>query len=136
VVEYEPTAAYASALVQEPIITTAASVWMDDGILHIESNGRPSTRESVSETLDAVRSIIGGAPKPVLFDARRWPKGDPEAWIAVIQRMQESFSAVAMLLDANSPGDVGEYPTVIDRLLIPFRVFTDEAEALASLNSG
>lgn len=116
---------------QEPITTTATSVWIADGVLHIESNGVRSTKDSVLETFDAVHTLIGGAPKPVLFDARKWPSGNPDAWVTVIERMQESFTRAAMLLDPADPVDVGEYPTVIDRLLIPFRVFTDEAEALA-----
>jgi len=42
---------------------------------------------------------------------------------------------VAMLIDPESPPTLGSYPETIDRLLIPFRVFTEEAEAVAFLRT-
>ncbi len=111
----------------------ASIVWIEDGIIHVEAKGVPSTRETALEMFDSVQGLLDGTPLPALFDARKWPAGDPEMWVTVIANLTSTFSAIAMLLDPASPADVGEYPAVIDRLLIPFRTFTDEAEAIAFL---
>ncbi len=108
-------------------------MWLDDDILHVEAKGVASTRESAMEMFDSVNDLLGGTPKPVLFDARKWPSGDPAMWATVITRLQRTFTAVAMLLDPQSPAEVGDYPSIIDRSLIPFKTFTDETEALSFL---
>ncbi len=40
------------------IKTTANAVWIDDGIIHIQANGSPSTGDTVNETLKVIRDLI------------------------------------------------------------------------------
>ena len=42
---------------------------------------------------------------------------------------------MAMLIDAESSASVSALPPMIDRLLIPCRIFTDEAQAMEFLRS-
>lgn len=112
---------------------TASVVWLEDGVIHVQAKGVASTKESAVEMFDSVRDLLAGSRKPVLFDARQWPSGNSAMWATVITNLQSTFTAIAMLVDPDSPSEVGEYPAIIDRLLIPFRLFTDEEEALAFL---
>ncbi len=117
------------------IETMGSTVWMEGGIVVTRAKNRPSTRESVTELFDVVRDLVEGVPRPLLFDARVWPKGEPEAWTTAISNFEATCTAVAMLIDPGSPAETTGFPAVIDRLLIPFRIFTDEAEAVAFLRS-
>ena len=117
----------------DAIETTSMTVWIDDGIVCFRSRGVPSTRETVIETLGVVGDLVGGAPKPVLFDARAWPSADPQSWSTFISKAEGLFSAAAVIVGSESLDQLGGFPDVIDRLLVPFKVFTDEAEALAFL---
>jgi len=113
--------------------TATASVSLDGEIVVIRSTGVHSTPESVSETLAVVRTILNGVRRPLLFDARKWPGGEPEAWVTFISAAEQLFSACAMLFDTPAPAVVGRFPEFIDRFVIPFRTFIDESEALAFL---
>ena len=111
------------------------TVWVADGIIHLRSNGTPSTSDSVIETLGVVRELTGGVARPVLFDARSWPAGDAGSWKTIIEAWESVFTAAAMLVDAEESPSVGKYLETIDRLLAPFEVFTDETAALTFLNN-
>ena len=117
----------------DAIETTTAFIWIDDGIIFEQANGVPSTSESVNEVFAAMRATSGGVPRPLLFDARKWPGGDVRGWPTAVTNLASSLTAFAMLIDPGSPVGVGPFPDAINRLLIPFRVFTGEAEALAYL---
>ncbi len=110
--------------------TATAIIMLDGEILIIRSTGVHSTPESVNETLVAVKVLLGGIRRPLLFDARKWPGGDPEAWVTFISSAEQMFSAGAMLFDTLAPPVVGRFPEFIDRFVIPFRTFTDESEAI------
>jgi hypothetical protein len=118
----------------ESFETATASVLLDGEVLVIRSTGVHSTPDSVTETLAGVRSILQGVRRPLLFDARKWPGGDPEAWVTFISAAEQLFSAGAMLFEASVPAVVGRFPEFIDRFVIPFRTFTDESEAMEFLS--
>jgi hypothetical protein len=40
------------------------------------------------------------------------------------------FTAVAMMIDIAATADVGPFPKLIDRLVVPYRIFEDEDAAL------
>ena len=82
---------------------SATLVWLEDEIVHVEAKGVASTRESAMEMFDSVNDLLGGTPKPVLFDARKWPSGDPTMWATIITRLQRTFTAVAMLIRYSWP---------------------------------
>jgi hypothetical protein len=113
--------------------TATASVSLDGEILVIRSTGVHSTPESVNETLAGIKAILGDVRRPLLFDARKWPGGDPEAWVTFISAAEQMFSAGAMLFEGSAPAVVGRFPEFIDRFVIPFRTFTDESEAMEFL---
>ena len=117
----------------EPVETSAATLWVDENILHIRSKGVVSTRDTVVETFEAVGTLTKGSPLPALCDVRMWASGDSESWLGFISAAPSSFTAVAVLVDPDRPPEMAGYPDAIDRLLMPFRMFTDEAEALAFL---
>ena len=52
------------------IETAATTVWFEDGIVHIRTEGIPSTAQTVTDTFDAVSTLTGDVPYPVLADAR------------------------------------------------------------------
>ncbi|MBK5268827.1 MAG: hypothetical protein JJE47_15510 [Acidimicrobiia bacterium] len=116
-----------------PVETLATHVTLADGLFHIVSKGVVSTDESVSATIEAATRLAGGRRHPVLFDARIWPGGDPRGWLAVINQMRAVFSAGSMIVDPAMLESLSERFDPLGRLLIPFRVFTNEDEALAFL---
>ena len=56
-------------------------------------------------------------------------------WAAAITKFEWPVTAVAMLVGPETSEHADTFPAVIDRLLIPFRVFTAESEALAFLGA-
>lgn len=120
----------------EPIETTTARMWLDDeGIGHYVSIGVASTRETVIESMEALGELSGGQPLPILFDSRGWPSGDPASWVQFINTIGTVCSAAAVVVDAESEPKLGAFPPLLDSLMIPFRMFADENEALEFLRS-
>ena len=118
----------------DAIETTTSVIWIDDGIIRIRSIAdAPSTAETVAEMFAVIRELTDGVPMPVLDNVRNWPGADHGAWSTFVSDALSLFSAIAWVVDAESSARLGAFPEVIDRLLVPFRVFTDEAEALAFL---
>ena len=115
--------------------TTATRVWVDDGIIHILSKGVGSTAATVAETFEAVRSLVGDRPLPVLFDARDWPSGSMDAWPVVIANAESVFTRAAVLREGSRSDHMGMagFSEVFNRLIIPFEVFADEGEARSFL---
>ena len=114
--------------------TATSFVWIDDGIIHIQSTkGVPSTAETVADTFAAIRGLTSGVPKPVLDDVRGWPGANHGAWGAFVSKALSLFSAIAWVADAEAVPRLGAFPDTIDRLLVPFAIFTNEADALRFL---
>ena len=57
-------------VIDHVIETAATTVWFEDGIVHIRTEGIPSTAQTVTDTFDAVSTLTGDVPYPVLADAR------------------------------------------------------------------
>ena len=114
--------------------TSAARIWIDDeGIVHYAAIGAASTAESVIEGLTAVRDMTDGHPSPILFDARGWHSGDPNSWVQFIGMIESVCSAAGVVIDAESLPKMGTFPALLDSLVIPFRLFPSEDEALKFL---
>ena len=115
------------------ITTTAASVYIDDqGLLHIVSNGTSSNKETLNETFAAARTLIE-QPIPTLFDARKWPMGGSDFWVAFIDALPSVVSAGAILIDPGASSALGGFPKAVNRLMVPFEVFTSDVEAVEFL---
>ena len=118
----------------EIVETAAACIWLDDeGIIHYVSRGVVSTTQSVDEGMQAVARLSGGQRVPILFDARSWPKGDPSSWVRFISLVGNVCLAAAVLVSEHSAKALGRFPDFIDDLVVPFRLFDDEAAAIEFL---
>ena len=115
----------------DAIETTGSIIWMDSRIIHGRARGGLGTADTTNEALSLFRELTGGIPAPLLFDARKWPGGDIGAWATAATYLESSLTAYAILVEPESSVATGPYS--LDRLPIPFRVFTDAAEALAFL---
>ena len=114
--------------------TANAFISLVDGILIVRTKTNQGTEESFAEGLDVIGRLVGGIPRPALWDVRAWRGATPEAWGYLIPRIAHLVNAVAMLVPANENYRVGPFPDAINRLLVPFRVFTDEREGLEYLS--
>ena len=114
--------------------TETATIWLDDeGIVHVESRGVPSTQETAAKSLLVVSDLVGGRRAPILFDARQWPMGDGPSWAQFISMIGDVCSAGAVLVDGKASPGIDSFSPAIDSLIIPFRVFTDEDAAVSFL---
>jgi len=120
---------------EDAIETGTATIWLEDGIIFERFKGAPATSESTTKVFDVIRDLCEGSPRPFLLDARIWWGGAQEAWGTAVKELTSTFSAVAMLVEPEVAAKIGPFPDSINRLLIPFQVFTDEAEALAFVRS-
>lgn len=117
------------------IKTTEGTIWLQDGILIQRMTDVRSTLETVDETFRVFSDLSGSSRRPFLFDVRKWQGGDPEAWNLAIQKTASTFSAVAILVDADSASVAGSFPDAVNQFLIPAQTFTNEEEALAFLRN-
>ena len=97
--------------------------------------GVESSDRTVRESMELLADLVAGTPAPILFDARNWPSGDAQSWARFIGQIESVCSAGAVLVDTENPPRLGKYPSLLDALLIPFRVFNDETEAMAFLRT-
>jgi len=112
------------------IATRASSIFVDDhGLLHIVSNGTPSTPETIEETFGAARALTP-TPVPTLFDARQWPVGGSDLWVTFIDLLPSVVSAGAILIEPEGAAGLGGFPRAVNRLMFPFEVFSTESEAM------
>ncbi len=116
--------------------TKTGRIWLDDeGIIHIVATGEPSTADSTAETLGVVEELTASGKAPILFDVRQWPSGDPGFWVLFINTIESVCLAGAAVIDPQAADSLGTFPSIIDSLLIPFRVFPDEDEAMSFLRT-
>ena len=116
--------------------TTTSRIWADDeGIIHIVATGAPSTADTAAESLGVLRELIAGGKAPIILDVRRWPSGDARFWSSLVNMIEGVCLAAAVVVDPQVPDRLGAFPSAIDSLLIPFRVFPNDDEALAFLRT-
>jgi hypothetical protein len=113
--------------------TPHSFLWIHEGILMERTKAVRSTIESVEELFDVIDDLSGDTPRPFLFDIRVWKGGSSEAWKLAVEKTLRHFSAVAVLIDPDSPSVTSLMPKAIGKLLIPVRFFVDENEALEFL---
>lgn len=107
----------------------------DDGIVvGIAINPEvPRTAGNVAASLDELEQLLDGDVRPGLWDARPAIGFPPAAWNTLIRRLLSSISALAIIADERVREAIGAFPSAMDALLIPVRVFDDEAAAIAWL---
>jgi len=117
----------------DAIETIGSFVWLEDGIVFTQAKGITSTYETIDQLFRVVRDLMGGRPGPLLHDNQNWAPRPANLWPTVVGEMQATCTAAVMLVSPESESEVGPFPEVIDRMVVPFKVMTDEAEALAFL---
>jgi hypothetical protein len=89
--------------------------------------------------MDALSEIAGDDRRPVLWDIRGSTIGRPESMQVFVGRAAESMSAIALLIDAEASPELSSrieaFSPIVDVLLMPVRVFSEESEASAWLQS-
>jgi len=120
-------------LPEKAIETNTETIWLDDGIVIAKLTGEPTTSATVERAFAVYRDLTKGSPRPLLLDARNWPGADAASWETAIRNIQSTLSAIAMLVTPETLLKTGPFPSAINQLMIPVRVFTDEAEALEFL---
>jgi len=116
-----------------PIETPTTTVWFDGAVIHIRTKGVPSTAHTLEETFRAVRAVTGGTAHPVLTDARPGLSWEPPTWGTFLANAPAAFTAIAVLIDPAAAPNPGSFQEIIEKFFMPFRLFTDEAEAMAFL---
>lgn len=103
----------------------------DDGIATATPRKpqHPRTPELMMQALDDLERFLAGTPRPILWDPRTVVPLPPGAWRAIIERLETIVVALAILVDDEQEHGLGSFPAAIDTLLLPVRLFTDEAEA-------
>ena len=103
----------------------------DDGIVWAESQpGVEPTEELLQEAEAACRSLRREERRPALWDIRLLTKPKPGAWMGFIEGAPNNLTAIAVLGDQVHIDLLGSFPELINSLLLPLQLFTDEASAL------
>ena len=111
-----------------------AEIWLDDeGIIHFRAMGIRSTAASVERNFRFAHKLAGGTPVPFLFHAENWPSGDAMSWRRFIDVIESVSSAVAVIMPEADRPKMGRFPELLDALVVPFRMFTEEDDAMAFL---
>ena len=115
-------------------ITQATRVIDDGDVIRVIGIGAQHTPATVVETFAAVQELSGSDRMPILFDARDWGEIELPSWVQFVSNIERVCLAAAVLVEPDDLTQyVGIFPDVVDRLVIPFRVFEEEADALAFL---
>ena len=103
----------------------------DDGIIWAESQpGIEPTEMLLEEAESACRRLRRTTRRAAIWDIRRLERPKPDAWVRFIEGAPNNLLAIAVVGEPEHIKLLGSFPGLIDSLLIPFRLFTDEASAL------
>jgi hypothetical protein len=116
----------------------AQLVWLDsEGILHARSKLHCDLNlEDAQEIIRKVGELGGGKPRPILVDLTHMRSMSREArkYFASPEPAKVE-SAAALLVKSPLAKAIGNFFMGLNKSLIPARLFTSEAEALAWLRS-
>ncbi|MDJ0954150.1 MAG: hypothetical protein QNJ81_10765 [Acidimicrobiia bacterium] len=104
----------------------------DDGIV-IGRDINPETERTtqlVSDSFDRVRELTQGRRAPGLWDARSIPNFPLSVWTVFVDRIDKVVVALAILVGESGERAMGAFSEVLSSLLIPVRLFDDEAAAI------
>ena len=107
----------------------------DDGIVWAESQpGVEPNAELIQEAELACRRLRKEKRRPAIWDIRHLAKPRPDAWVRFLEGAPNNLVAVAVVGHPEQVQLLGSFPGLIDSLLLPLRLFTDEASALEWLS--
>jgi len=111
-------------------------LWLDDeGIVRCEGlPGVAQTKADAEEALDAIRDLAGHRRVLVLVDIRRISSVDRGARLHYASPEQKRWTrAGGLLVGSPLSRAIGNFFLGLNKLPIPFRLFSSEAEALCWL---
>lgn len=107
----------------------------DDGIVRV--NVKPNAQISLQDaqiSIRAIRELCGGKCTPVLVDMRGLAGIDREARLYFAgEETAKVESAAALIIESPLSKAIGNFFLGLNKPIIPTRLFTGEAEALAWL---
>ncbi len=102
-----------------------------DGIIFADSQaGVEPTSALLQEAEEACHQVRGDVRRPALWNIQQLTRPKPEAWLGFIQNAPKNLTAVAVVGDTEQVRLLGAFPSLINDLLLPLRMFDDEAEAV------
>ncbi len=103
----------------------------DDGVVRATSKpGVEPTIDLLREAEAACRLVRGEKRRPAVWDVRQMVKPNPTAWISFMETAPNNLLAIAIVGDPLHIELLGSIPEIMGRLLLPVRLFTNDAEAL------
>jgi len=111
-------------------------IWLeDDGIVRVKV--KPNIQialEDAQAAIRAVSSVCGGKTRPALVDMRGLVAMEREARLYFAgEETAKVESAAALIIESPLSKAIGNFFMGLNKPLIPTRLFTSEAEALAWL---
>jgi hypothetical protein len=119
-----------------PVEVRTCRVWLDDdGIVHVKWS--PQAKIGIEEARQLIRAISalsGGTARPIFVDMSEITAIDREARLYFAgEETAMVESAAALLIGSPLTRAIGNFFMGLNKPLIPTRLFTSEAEALAWL---
>jgi hypothetical protein len=117
----------------QEIVTRAAIVRLGaDGILRIISlPGAEETLDDAKQIVAASRQLVQGTPRPMLVDLRDIRSHSREArQLYARPESSGTLRAAAILVGSPISRVIGNFALGFNKLVVPTRLFTSEAEAL------
>ena len=87
------------------------------------------TTETAESDFETISAIAGSERRPALWDVRGMARPGPGAWAVLIEQVSDFVFMLAILIDPDE-NNLGSFPSAINSLLIPVRIFTSEDEAI------
>jgi hypothetical protein len=112
---------------------TDGTFWLGkDGIARaVAPAGAEDTLEKAKASLEEIRKVCGGKRRPIVVDIRWIKSATLEArkfWGS--EALAEVVAATALLVSTPVSRVLGNFYIGLNRMHVPTRMFTDEAEAL------
>jgi hypothetical protein len=120
----------------EAIVLRTVKIWLDgDGILRIAAlPGAEETLEDAKRNVAASEKIITGGPRPMLVDIREIKSQSRDARVYYARpQTARIVGAYAILVGSPISRVIGNFVLGFNKMNVPTRLFTSEAEALAWL---
>ena len=115
-----------------PIVTSDLIVWADSiGIVHVVSlpDSHP-TSETVLDGIGELQIMIGGRPRPLIFDARSLVSIDDAVRVEAVRHRPHLIEAVAVLVDRPLSMVLMSLALGLRESAVPVRLFTSAEPAL------
>jgi len=120
-----------------PYPTEYRDPWIDEhGFLRFQIGMKRPSLVKITEIFRHAGELTADGPRRLIIDGRAMRIAPPaKAWTLATYRLGSIATAVAFLFSDMSPVEVWKYQKGIGMMMIPTRVFEEEADAVAWLQS-